>query len=171
MAEPIDRAGSAVGRDGTAPILPPRPDGIEVVRSAQRLAEQAGWARGGDSAVTMQVDTEALGPLRLDVMLHRRDVAAEIVASQPAAKGLLEAQQDRLQQALSDQGFRVDRFAVSVGDPGARSGGTGSFPDDQRAGTPQGGAAAGGSVSAGWQAAGAVWSRGLPATGVVDCFI
>ncbi len=57
------------------------------------------------------------GVLRVEVSVDRQRVRADILTHDPAVKSWLEGNQSILHQALARQGFGVERFSVSIGDP------------------------------------------------------
>ena len=68
--------------------------------------------------VVLQLPPGELGPLRMEISVEQQNVRADIVTPDAAAKDWLEVNQAVLRQALASQGFGVERFSVSVGDPG-----------------------------------------------------
>jgi flagellar hook-length control protein FliK len=56
-----------------------------------------------------------LGTLDLDLVVKGRHLQANLSAESPAVKELIEANLGQLRQQLTDQGFVIERFEVSVG--------------------------------------------------------
>lgn len=66
----------------------------------------------------LQLEPKALGELQIDISVHQEGIVAEIVTKHPFVKELLEGNQELLRGTLAEQGLKVDRFSVSIGDPG-----------------------------------------------------
>lgn len=66
----------------------------------------------------LQLEPEMLGELQIDISVHQKGIVAEIVTKHPFVKELLERNQELLRGTLAEQGMKVDRFSVSIGDPG-----------------------------------------------------
>jgi hypothetical protein len=67
--------------------------------------------------VVLQLNPGDLGGMQIEVSVEHQRVRADILTSDPMAKEWLEGNQGILHQALARQGFGVERFSVSVGDP------------------------------------------------------
>ncbi|NKE73045.1 flagellar hook-length control protein FliK [Candidatus Manganitrophus noduliformans] len=65
----------------------------------------------------LQLEPEMLGELQIDISMHQEGIVAEIVTKHPFVKELLEGNQELLRGALAEQGMKIDRFSVSIGDP------------------------------------------------------
>ncbi|MCG3110486.1 MAG: flagellar hook-length control protein FliK [Candidatus Manganitrophus sp. SB1] len=66
----------------------------------------------------LQLEPERLGELQIDISMHQEGIVAEIVTKHPFVKELLEGNQELLRGTLAEQGMKIDRFSVSIGDPG-----------------------------------------------------
>ncbi|WDT75331.1 MAG: flagellar hook-length control protein FliK [Candidatus Manganitrophus sp.] len=71
-----------------------------------------------DHSFRLQLEPERLGELQIDISMHQKGIVAEIVTKHPFVKELLEGNQELLRGALAEQGMKIDRFSVSIGDPG-----------------------------------------------------
>jgi hypothetical protein len=69
----------------------------------------------------LQLEPEQLGALQIDIVVHQERIVAEIVTKHPFVKELLEGNQELLRGTLAEQGLKVDRFSVNIGDPGQSS--------------------------------------------------
>ena len=69
----------------------------------------------------LQLEPETLGTLQIDISVHEERVVAEIVTKHPFVKELREGNQESLRGTLAEQGLKVDRFSVSLGNPGQAS--------------------------------------------------
>jgi hypothetical protein len=69
----------------------------------------------------LQLEPERLGALQIDISVHQERITAEIVTKHPFVKELLEGNQELLKGTLAEQGLKVDRFSVHIGDPGQTS--------------------------------------------------
>lgn len=82
------------------------------------------WASShikNEHSFRLQLEPERLGALQIDISVDRERIVAEIVTKHPFVKDLLEGNQERLRETLAEQGMKVDRFSVSIGDPGQGS--------------------------------------------------
>ena len=66
--------------------------------------------RGG--RLRIQLEPLQLGPVTIDVEVHRNRVSATIETSTPAAQRVLEAATSRLRSSLESQGYTLDRLDV-----------------------------------------------------------
>jgi len=87
----------------------------------KELARQQ-LSRSDGEAVQLQLESETLGPLRVEVTMQDRSLHAAFVTADPAVKLLLEQQQLSLRSALLSQGFQTESFSVSIGQPGGHPG-------------------------------------------------
>jgi hypothetical protein len=96
---------------------------------------------GALQSIRLNLSPESLGSIQIDLSVQNQQVKAELVASTPQVKELLEKHQDLLRNAMADNGLRVDQFTVRLAesssaraenssDPGSRSGpGDPQLPD------------------------------------------
>lgn len=71
-----------------------------------------------DHSFRLQLEPERLGELHIDISMHQEGIVAEIVTKHLFVKELLEGNQELLRGTLAEQGMKIDRFSVSIGDPG-----------------------------------------------------
>jgi hypothetical protein len=115
--------GVHAGRDAQSAAALARVTADAVVQSVtQRVAEQAGaLRRDGSHSWVVHVEPDEFGAVRVELVLQDQRVTADIVTSHPVVKELFQHHQGELRHALAEQGFRVDRLSVNVGDPGQQS--------------------------------------------------
>ena len=101
-------------------------DAHDAVQGMVKEMARQQLGRADGQAVQLQLESETLGPLRVEVMMQERSLHAAFVTADPAVKLLLEHQQLSLRSALLSQGFQTESFSVSIGQPGGHSGSAGS---------------------------------------------
>jgi len=100
-----------------------RPVSLPGVFDERHLVDQIAdkWVASrmkSDHSFRIQLEPERLGTLQIDISVDGERIVAEIVTKHPFVKELLEGNQEILRGALAEQGLKVDRFSVNVGDPG-----------------------------------------------------
>jgi hypothetical protein len=68
----------------------------------------------GEEKIQIALDPPHLGTIFLELHRSRQTVEAQVWTDNPGTKGLLDSQQGQLQKALEQEGFRLDRFVVTV---------------------------------------------------------
>ncbi len=93
---------------------------------------------GKPAELRLQLSPENLGHMEIRVMAHEGTVSAEIRVDHPQAHDLLQAQLADLHQSLADQGIKIDKLEVNVG-------------QDRRQGGQSSGMSSGSQMSGGFQ--------------------
>lgn len=106
-------AAAAVPR--VAETAPPQPEAspVEVVRQVARQIETLTSQRS-TSSVTLQLEPEHLGRLRVTISLNDGAIHTHIVADNHAVRQMLESNSSLLQQALQERGLQLGALQVSV---------------------------------------------------------
>jgi len=106
-------ATAAVSR--VAENAPPQPEvsPVEVVRQVARQIETLTSQRG-TSSVTLQLEPEHLGRLRVTISLNDGAIHTHIVADNHVVRQMLESNSSLLQQALQQRGLQLGALQVSV---------------------------------------------------------
>ncbi|MDH7479733.1 MAG: flagellar hook-length control protein FliK, partial [Syntrophomonadaceae bacterium] len=73
-------------------------------------------SRGGRTEMSLQLKPESLGRLSLTVAVEDGRVTARLQAESHAVGRLIESSLGQLKQALQEQGLRLDRLEVAVGE-------------------------------------------------------
>ncbi len=68
----------------------------------------------GEKTLSLQLHPESLGRLKMRVSLQGHHLVADLTAVTPHAKELIAGHMHTLRQALTDQGFHVERFDVHL---------------------------------------------------------
>lgn len=120
-AASIARSGDLIQSKITAGAAPS--DGIpDAKQLLHQISEKWSLTRSNNGhSFRIQLEPETLGTLQVDISVHQERVVAEIVTKHPFVKELLEGNQEMLRGTLAEQGMKVDRFSVNVGDPGQAS--------------------------------------------------
>ena len=90
----------------------------DVVQGLVKELARQQLSRADGQTVQLQLDSEALGPIRVEVVMQERALHAAFVTADPAVKLLLEHEQFSLRSALLAQGVQPESFSVSIGNPG-----------------------------------------------------
>ncbi|MBI3803005.1 MAG: flagellar hook-length control protein FliK [Nitrospirae bacterium] len=115
------RPSDSVQSKGTPGLAPPEglPDGRQLLH---QIAEKWTLSHGKDEhSFRLRLEPETLGTLQIDISVRQERVVAEVVTKHPYVKAILEGNQELLRGTLADQGLKVDRFSVSLGNPGQAS--------------------------------------------------
>lgn len=70
--------------------------------------------RKNNTGITLKLKPESLGGVELEVTIRDRGVTSHFIAQTVEAKELIEANINRLRQALQDQNLRLEEFTISV---------------------------------------------------------
>lgn len=103
---------TAAGADGTKETASvSRSSAVhQVVETIRALP-----ARAGTTEVRLQLVPEALGSVRVTLLVDDQSVRATFVTDNVVSQAILEAGGQHLRDALREQGFSVDQFTVLVG--------------------------------------------------------
>ncbi len=82
---------------------------------AQKLSLHHLQMKGKDG-ITLQLEPMELGALKIDIVVNKGSVSADILTQHASVKEILEKNQNILQEALSGLGMNIDQFSVNVGD-------------------------------------------------------
>jgi flagellar hook-length control protein FliK len=82
---------------------------------AQKLSLHQFQMKGKDG-VTLQLEPKELGALKIDIVVNKGSVSADILTQHASVKEILEKNQNILQEALAGLGMNIDQFSVNVGD-------------------------------------------------------
>jgi len=106
-------AAAAVSR--IAETAPPQPEvsPVDVVRQVARQIETLTSQRS-TSSVTLQLEPEHLGRLRVTISLNDGAIHTHIVADNHVVRQMLESNSNLLQQALQERGLQLGALQVSV---------------------------------------------------------
>ena len=110
---PASEAVVAASRSLETVSLPNEVSPAEVVRQVVREMETMATQRG-TSSVTLQLEPEHLGRLRVTVSVTAGSIHAHIVADNHAVRQMLESNSSLLQQALQERGLQLGALQVSV---------------------------------------------------------
>jgi flagellar hook-length control protein FliK len=69
-----------------------------------------------EEKISLKLEPESLGSLQIDIHLHNKEVKADIIASHPVVRDLLEKHQDLLRNTLSEYGLKFEKLSVTVSD-------------------------------------------------------
>jgi flagellar hook-length control protein FliK len=134
-AAALDKAARALGKQPTAAArLAPNEEKI----AAQAARGLAAALRQGGGSVTLRLQPDALGELKVKLDLTGTKVAASFEVGSDQARKLLDTTLTTLRSALEARGLQVDRLEIRVTDR------PGHAPQTQDAGHPFGGADHGG---------------------------
>jgi len=106
---------AAAGVSRAPEMAPPQPEvsPVEVVRQVARQIETLTSQRS-TSSVTLQLEPEHLGRLRVTISLNDGAIHTHIVADNHAVRQMLESNSSLLQQALQERGLQLGALQVSV---------------------------------------------------------
>lgn len=104
---------SAIHRTREAVIQPAEVSPAEVVRQVARQIETMTSQRS-TSSVTLQLEPEHLGRLRVTISFSDGAIHTHIVADNHAVRQMLESNSALLQQALQERGLQLGALQVSV---------------------------------------------------------
>lgn len=104
---------SAVHRTQEAVARPPEVSPAEVVRQVARQIETMTSQRT-TSSVTLQLEPEHLGRLRVTISVSDGAIHTHIVTDNHAVRQMLESNSTLLQQALQERGLQLGALQVSV---------------------------------------------------------
>jgi flagellar hook-length control protein FliK len=136
-AAALDKAARALGKQPTTARLAPDEQKI----AAQAARGLAAALRQGGGSVTLRLQPDALGELKVKLDLTGTKVGASFEVGSDQARKLLDTTLTTLRSALEARGLQVDRLEVRVADR------PGHVPQPQDAGRPFGGADHGGAGS------------------------
>lgn len=86
------------------------------MREAMRMPfTQAAREPGKPSELRLQLSPEHLGRMEIRVMSHEGNLSAQIRVDHTQAREMMQVQLAELRQTLADQGIKIDRLEVSVG--------------------------------------------------------
>lgn len=86
------------------------------MREAMRMPfTQAAKEPGKPSELRLQLSPEYLGRMEIRVMSHEGTLSAQIKVDHAQAREMMQTQIAELRQSLADQGIKIDRLEVSVG--------------------------------------------------------
>lgn len=86
------------------------------MREAMRMPfTQAAKEPGKPSELRLQLTPEHLGRMEIRVMSHEGTLSAQIRVDHTQAREMMQVQLAELRQSLADQGIKIDRLEVSVG--------------------------------------------------------
>lgn len=108
--EAIASAHRTTSASAPAPVEVPAP---EIVRQVVEQIETLAHQRRADS-VTLQLEPEHLGRLRVTISLSEGAIHTHIVADNQAVRQMLEGNSTLLQQALQERGLQLGALQVSV---------------------------------------------------------
>ncbi|MBI1822297.1 MAG: flagellar hook-length control protein FliK [Nitrospirae bacterium] len=66
-----------------------------------------------EEKISLKLEPESMGSLQIDIHLHHKEVKAEIIASHPVVRDLLEKHQDLLRNTLLEYGLKFEKLSVS----------------------------------------------------------
>jgi hypothetical protein len=93
----------------------------EVIEQiAQKLSVQR-LNLNGKEGVTLELSPKELGALKIEIVVHKGSVTADIFTQYPIVKEILEKILSLLHDGLMQSGFNIDQFSVNVGDFGNQS--------------------------------------------------
>ncbi|MBI3605496.1 MAG: flagellar hook-length control protein FliK [Nitrospirae bacterium] len=69
-----------------------------------------------EEKISLKLEPESLGSLQIDIHLHNKEVKADMIASHPVVRDLLEKHQDLLRNTLSEYGLKFEKLSVTVSD-------------------------------------------------------
>ncbi|MEZ4598803.1 MAG: flagellar hook-length control protein FliK [Syntrophotaleaceae bacterium] len=102
------------------PAVNPSPN--EDVRVLDQILHQLPMHRMGEkSRVVIRLHPEELGEVKLDLVMDKDHLKAQLVTQSQQVQNILEKHLPRLQEALQNQGINLDQIEVSV-DSGGRQG-------------------------------------------------
>jgi len=104
---------SAVHRTAETAVQPSEVSPAEVVRQVARQIETITSQRSA-SSVTLQLEPEHLGRLRVTISVSDGAIHTHIVADNHAVRQMLESNSSLLQQALQERGLQLGALQVSV---------------------------------------------------------
>jgi flagellar hook-length control protein FliK len=109
----IGEAAATSSRATETVLAQPEASPVEVVRQVARQIEELTNGRS-TSSVTLQLEPEHLGKLRLTISLSEGTIHTRIVAANNAVRQMLESNSSLLQQALQERGLQLGALQVSV---------------------------------------------------------
>ena len=93
----------------------------EEVRVLDQVLNQLSLNRTGDkNRVTIRLNPQELGEIKLELVMDKDHLKAQMVAQTRQVQEILEKHLPRLQEALQNQGIKVDQIEVSVDSQGNR---------------------------------------------------
>jgi flagellar hook-length control protein FliK len=104
----------------------------------QNILEQVGgkivsWIRGGqgmrhsgDQVIKIQLQPESLGRLEVKISMTDNQISTSIVTESASVRDLIQSHQHWLSSALTEQGFKMSDFSVSVAHQGMDRNGNGN---------------------------------------------
>ena len=102
---------SGLGGKSSLPVL-----AHEIIEQvAQKLSVQR-LNLNGKEGVTLELSPKELGALKIEIVVHKGSVTADIFTQYPIVKEILEKNLSLLHDGLMQGGLHVDQFSVNVGD-------------------------------------------------------
>jgi flagellar hook-length control protein FliK len=93
----------------------------EEVRVLDQVLNQLSLNRAGDkNRVVIRLNPQELGEIKLELVMDKDHLKAQMVAQTRQVQEILEKHLPRLQEALQNQGIKVDQIEVSVDSQGNR---------------------------------------------------
>jgi flagellar hook-length control protein FliK len=95
----------------------------EEVRVLDQVLNQLSFNRAGDkNRVVIRLNPQELGEIKLELVMDKDHLKAQMVAQTRQVQEILEKHMPRLQEALQNQGIKVDQIEVSVDSQSNRGG-------------------------------------------------
>lgn len=93
----------------------PRGEAMPMREALKTPFEQAAREPGKPTELRLQLSPENLGRMQIRVVSHQGTLSAQIRVEQPATRDMMQVQMAELRQTLADQGIKIDRLEVNVG--------------------------------------------------------
>lgn len=98
----------------------PRGEALPMREVLKTPFEQAAREPGKPTELRLHLSPENLGRMHIRVVSHQGVLSAQIRVEQPATRDLMQVQMAELRQTLADQGIKIDRLEVNVGQDNRR---------------------------------------------------
>ena len=109
----------AAGTPGPPSSLPEHLVPAHVIGQVSKQISRA--ALSGDQTIRLQLNPPQLGALRVQMEWNQDNLRIEMITERHMVKEILLSSVAELKQALGEQGFRVDKMEVQVGDSSGRN--------------------------------------------------
>ncbi|MBO9540980.1 flagellar hook-length control protein FliK [bacterium] len=93
----------------------PRSETLPMREALKTPFEQAAREPGKPSELRLQLSPEHLGRMQIRVVSHQGTLSASIRVEHSATRDMMQVQMAELRQTLADQGIKIDRLEVNVG--------------------------------------------------------
>jgi flagellar hook-length control protein FliK len=115
----------------------PMPESNPETLGSQTVRGMMAMVRSGGGRLTMKLEPESLGAMRIQLNISQGRVQAQFHASSLQVRELLHQQTESLRSALESQGLRLDRIQIHALQPGSEGDSSRSGSQQQRFGHDQ----------------------------------